>query len=77
MEADLAADDTSSHKHRLRFSRTNFDDYHIALLSKIRADDAADAILSGERPHPLVKYQTDHAAALRHLHVQALSLIHI
>ena len=36
------------------FSREDFDDYWTALLARVRLDDTADRIVSGEFPHPLL-----------------------
>ena len=44
---------------RLTFTTTNFDDYVVALMAKLRVNVTADAILSGELLHPLVLYQRD------------------
>ena len=54
---------------RLYFTREQFDDYWIALLAKIRRDETANRIISGELNNPLVRYQQRNSASLRQLRV--------
>ena len=56
-------------RHRLVLDTTQFDDYWIALLAKIRFNEPADRLLSGNAPHPLLPYQQDNAASLNQLGV--------
>lgn len=65
--------DRSGSSRRLAFSRENFDDYLCALMSKLRANDVADRILSGELPHPLIAFQQINAANLVALNVPYVS----
>ena len=62
-------DSNRSDSRRLEFTRTNFDDYLIALTAKLRLNETADQILSGELRHPLISYQREHAAILQQLNV--------
>ena len=54
---------------RLVFSRENFDDYLVALMMKLRTNQVADQILSGELRHPLIAFQQDNIGALQALNV--------
>ena len=67
MEVDDETDRRRS--RRLTFTTTNFDDYIVALMAKLRVNVTADAILSGELLHPLVLYQRDNRASLDALRV--------
>ena len=70
------ADSTENSPNRratLKYSREQFDDYLVALLARIRFNDNADRILSGESRHPLLNYQTQHAAALHRLNIVPFS----
>ena len=58
-----------SGSRRLLFTRTDFDDYLIALNAKLRINAVADRILSGELRHPLIAYQQQHSIALQQLNV--------
>ena len=49
---------------RLIYSRKQFDDYWIALLAKIRANDDAERLVSGLALHPLVDFQRANNDAL-------------
>ena len=44
-------------RSRLTFTRDFYADYHTALLSKIRTDDACNDVYTGAQPHPLVELQ--------------------
>ena len=54
---------------RLQFTRTDFDDFIIALTAKLRLDETADRILSGELQHPLINFQNENAANLQRLNI--------
>ena len=62
-------DSRHSTSRRLEFTRTDFDDFIIALTTKILLDETADRILSGALHHPLIAYQQRHAAHLQRLNV--------
>lgn len=49
----MASDPDRDRRSHLVYSREQFDDYLIALLARIRFDDEADRIISGEAKHPL------------------------
>ena len=65
--------DRSGSSRRLVFSRENFDDYLCAIMSKLRANDVADQILSGELAHPLIAFQQTNAVSLATLNVPYVS----
>ena len=50
-------DPDRSRSRRLKFTKTDFDDYLIALMVKLRLNATADRIISGELQHPLVDFQ--------------------
>ena len=54
---NLNDDARASSSRRLVFSQENFDDYLLALMAKLRHNEDADRLLSGETQHPLVQYQ--------------------
>ena len=54
---------------RLVLSTANFDDYVIALTTKLLVNVHSDRVLAGELQHPLVKFQVDNMASLQRLHV--------
>ena len=56
-----------SSRNRLILNRDQFDDYLVTLMARLRTNDAADRLLSGETRHPLVEYQSVYSAALRTL----------
>ena len=58
---------SSSRRVRLLYSREQFDDYWIALMSKLRLNDDADALISGRSQHPLLSFQRANIAALQTL----------
>ena len=62
-------DDDRHHVWRLTFTTENFDDYIVAVLTKLRINPIADRILSGELQHPLLQYQIDNRAHLAALQV--------
>ena len=64
-----ASDALAMRQPALTYSREQFDDYLVALLARIRFDDEADRLLSGESSHPLILYQRQHANALNQLKV--------
>ena len=70
---DRSSDDASSSRRRLIYSREQFDDYWIALMSKLRINEDADALISGRSPHPLLSFQRANLAALRLLGVLILT----
>ena len=45
----------------LVFDRDNFADFWAALTVRVRRDNYADLVYSGEFPHPLLAYQQTHA----------------
>ena len=57
----------------LTYSREQFDDYLVALLARIRFNDNADRLLSGESHHPLLLYQRQHAEAIGQLKILPFS----
>ena len=63
-----------SSRHRNYFSRDNFDDYSISLMAKIRFNEDADQLISGETNHPLVQFQNANQPALTRLQVQFVPL---
>ena len=48
---------TDPSRSRLTFTREFYADYHTALLSNIRTDDACNDVYTGAQPHPLVELQ--------------------
>ena len=66
-------DDRRNSGRRLVLSRENFDDYLVALNSKLRSDDVADRILSGDLAHPLILFQQVNAQHLQNLNVPLVS----
>ena len=64
-----SSDDSSVHHPRLTYSREQFDDYLVALLARIRFDDTADRVISGENQHPLILHQRQYSAALSQLKI--------
>ena len=64
-------------RSRLVYSRDQFDDYWIALMSKLRLNDDADALISGRSPHPLLSFQRANQAALQLLGFLILSDIQL
>ena len=61
----MAAD--HDRRSQLTYNREQFDDYLVALLARIRFDDEADRIISGEANHPLNNFQRQHDGALHAL----------
>ena len=59
----------SSTERHLEFTRNDFDDFIIALTAKLRLNETADRILSGELRHPLVGFQQRNAQSLQGLNV--------
>ena len=59
----------SSTERHLEFTRNDFDDFIIALTAKLRLNETADRILSGELRHPLVDFQQRNAQSLQGLNV--------
>ena len=59
----------SSNERHLEFTRNDFDDFIIALTAKLRLNETADKILSGELRHPLVDFQQRNSASLQGLNV--------
>ena len=57
--------DEHSSRRRLLYNRDEFDDYWIALMSKLRINDDADALISGRSPHPLLSFQEANNTALQ------------
>ena len=64
----------SSRRRRLVYSREQFDDYWVALISRIRYNDEADKLVSGETRHPLVSFQTDNTPSLDQMRVLPFTL---
>ena len=60
------ASESSSDRHNiLVYNREQFDDDLVALMARIRFDDEADRIVSGEASsHPLINHQIQHSQAL-------------
>ena len=72
------ASESPDRRHALVYNREQFDDYLVALMARIRFDDEADKIISGENTHPLNNHQIQHSqalAALRVLPFSAMQLI--
>ena len=68
-------DDTAVVKRRrLVYTREQFDDYWIALISRIHYNDEADKIVSGRSQHPLFQYQSDNADSLVVLRILPFTL---
>ena len=55
------------------YSREQLDDYLVALLARIRFNDNADRLLSGESHHPLLLYQRQHSEAIAQLKILPFS----
>ena len=73
---DYQVDDptTTSRRRRLVYTREQFDDYWVSLTARIRYNDEADKIISGERNHPLLQYQRDNAQNLAILRILPFTL---
>ena len=63
----------SSTVRHLQFTRNDFDDFVIALTAKLRVNETADRILSGELRHPLIDFQQRNAGNLQRLNVPFFS----
>ena len=61
--------DNTERRSRLVLDRDQFDDYWIALLAKIRFNEGADRLLSGQSQHPLINYQQNNANSLNLLRI--------
>ena len=61
-------------RNRLVFDKNQFDDYWIALIAKIRFNEPADRLISGQAPHPLIPYQANNAVSLNQLGIFPFSL---
>jgi len=70
---DNPPDEISSSRRRLTYNRDQFDDYWIALMSKLRINEDADALISGRSPHPLLSFQRANQASLQLLGVLILT----
>ena len=70
---DQSPEDNSSSRRRLTFTSEQFDDFWIALMSKLRINEDADALISGTSPHPLLSFQRANLASLQLLGVLILS----
>ena len=66
-------DDRNQLSRRLYFTRENFDDYWIALMARIRVNEAADRLMSRLATHPLIQYQSINAFALNVLNISQIS----
>ena len=64
-------------RQTLVYSREQFDDYLVALLARVRFNDAADRIVSGESQHPLLNYQRQHSSALALLKIMPFTAIQL
>ena len=51
-------------QNTLVYNREQFDDYLVVLMARIRFDDEADKIISGENSHPINNHQIQHSQAL-------------
>ena len=69
MADDPQALQDDNRRNRLILDPKQFDDYWIALLAKIRFNEPADRLLSGQAPHPLIPFQQQNAASLAQLGV--------
>ena len=65
--------DDASCARRLTLSREDYDDFLVALTTKLRRNVDADRILSGEISHPLIRFQQINADSLRRLNVMWVS----
>lgn len=70
---DRNSDDNPSSRRRLTYNREQFDDYWIALMSKLRINEDADALISGRSLHPLLSFQRANQTSLQLLGVLILS----
>ena len=61
--------DDVSHVRRLTLSREDYDDFLVALTTKLRRNVDADRILPGEISHPLIRFQQINADSSRRLNV--------
>ena len=64
----------TDNRHRNYFSREHFDDYWIALMARIRLNEDADNLISGQVSHPLYKFQIENSNSLIALNVRNVSL---
>ena len=74
---DQLQDGNRESRRRLTYSREQFDDYWIALMSKLRINEDADALISGRSTHPLLSFQSANIAALQALGAIILSGIQL
>ena len=70
---DNILDESRLTRRRLTYSRDNFDDFWIALMSKLRLNEDADALISGSSSHPLLSFQQANRSALQLLGVLILT----
>ena len=68
-----SSQDSPSRRSTLKYSREQFDDYLVALLARIRFNDNADRVVSGESHQPLLNYQVQHGDSLRRLNILLFS----
>ena len=66
-------DPSRSNSRRLEFTKHDFDDFVIALMTKLRFNPVADRILSNELRHPLIEFQQQNIVALQRLNVPFIS----
>ena len=59
-------------RHRVVFSSENFDDYWISLMAKVRSNDDADSLISGETFHPLHTFQNANSSVLQRLGIRTV-----
>ena len=74
---DQLQDGNRESRRRLTYSHEQFDDYWIALMSKLRINEDADALISGRSTHPLLSFQRANITALQALGAIILSGIQL
>ena len=73
----MASENSSDRRNILVYNREQFDDYLVALMARIRFDDEADRIISGESSHPLLNHQFRHSEALGALRIVPFSAMQL
>ena len=73
----MASESPSNRRSILVYNREQFDDYLVALMARIRFDDEADRIISGESSHPLINHQFRHSEDLGALCVVPFSVMQL
>ena len=68
---------SAAHSRHLVFDRDNFADFWVALTVRVRRDNYADLVYSGQLPHPLLAYQQAHADLFTANNIPALTAAQI